>query len=485
VPSQAKKITFDTAAIFAAKVISLILGLIRLKYIAIYLGVETFGIYTFATYFVAMFSIFFDMGLGQILTRDIAADKSKTSEYVSGALHLKLLLFGGTSIIIAGATYFSHFDRLTNWAVIFSIFITGATSLITVFTGAFQAHRMMKLISVVTIATDFSTSVAVILLLILGYGLFGLMVGSALVTFLILALTVYLSKKYLNAVILGPSRKLWRYLLREGYPVAIGSLGIVLYFYVTTALLKYMGGNAVAGYYNAALKLIMILTVIPMSFTQVIYPFFAELHNSDKEKLESVLNISVRYMFIVSIPLAVGTILTAKKLIVAIYTVAFLPTIPALQMLIISTMISYGNYILFTFFPAINKQRFAMHVTIPTGIAVAMTNYLLIPKFGLFVPALSLVMVEALLFSASFLYLRRLHYTLYLSKVFLKPALSCIPMAIVLYFTMGTSVLLQIPIAVAVYATTFYLMKGITEEDKPILTKVLPSPLKEIIVNVR
>ncbi len=483
--SEAKKIALDTSVIFAAKIISLLLGLVRLKFIAIYLGVETFGIYTFATYFVAMFSILFDVGLGQILTRDIAADKSKTSEYVSSALHLKLLLFIATSIIIASATYFSDFDALTNWAVAFSIFITGTTGMITMFTGAFQAHRMMKLISMVTIATDFLTSVAVITLLVMGYGLFGLMAGSALVSFAIFFLTIYLSKRLIGAAIHGFSVRLWKYLLWEGYPVAVGSLGITLYFYVTTALLKYIGGNVTAGYYNAALKLIMILTVIPVSFTQVIYPFFAELNNSKDQKLESVLNISVRYMFIVSIPIAAGTILIANKLIATIYTTAFLPTVPALQLLIISATISFGNYVLYSFFPAINRQRFTMYVTLPTGLIVAVTNYFLIPRFGLLVPAFSLVAVEFVMFFSAYFYLRRLHYTLYLRKIFFKPIIATIPMASVLILISGSSVLIEVPVAAVVYAISFYLMGGITKEDKPILEKILPVPLKQLMLNVR
>lgn len=476
--SEAKKIALDTSVIFAAKIISLLLGLVRLKFIAVYLGVNTFGIYTFAMYFVATFGIFFDVGLGQILTRDIAADKSRTSEYISSALYLKLILFAATSLVIAGATYLSHFDSITNWAVALSIFITGTTSMVTVFTGAFQAHRMMKLISAITIATDLLTSIVVIILLVMGYGLFGLMAGSAIVGFCVFFITIYVARKSITARIQGASRRLWKYLLTEGYPVAIGSLGITLYFYVTTALLKYISGNVTAGYYNAALKLIMILTVVPVSFTQVIYPFFAELHSSERQKLESVLNISVRYMYIVSIPIAVGTVLTAKKLITLLYTAAFLPTVPALQLLIVSSMVSYSNYVIYSFFPAIKKQQFTMYVTIPTGVIVAVTNYFLIPRFGLLMPAISLVAVEIVMFFSAYFYLKKLHYTLHLPKIFLKPIAACVPMVLTLVLTNSAFVLIQIPVAAAVYAVAFYLIGGITKEDRPILEKILPTPIK-------
>lgn len=481
-PSQAKKISVDTAAIFVAKIASLLLGLVRLKYIAIYLGVETFGIYTFAVYFVAMFSIFFDIGLGQILTRDISADKSRTSRYVSSALYLKVILFVATAGIIAVTAFMSHFDSITNWAVAFSIFITGTTSLSTVFTGAFQAHRKMKLLSIIAVVTDFATSVAVIALLVLGYGLFGLMTGSAVVTLVMFLATLYLTRKSINAVIGAPSIGLWKYLFKEGYPVAIGALGITLYMYVTSALLKYIAGNVAAGYYNAAFKIITILNVVPVSFDLVIYPFFAELFVSEREKLRAVLNSSVRYMLIISIPMAVGTIFIADKLIATLYTKEFLPSVPALQLLILSSMISYANYVLYTFLPAINEQRFGMYITIPTGIGVAVVNYLLIGQFGLLVPASSLVAVEIVLFVAAYFYVGKLGYALSLSKLFVKPLLACLPMAGLLVVTRRTSVFFQIPAAALVYALSFYFMKGILKEDKEILEKILPAPIREKVL---
>ena len=443
-PSQARKITFDTAALFTAKVISLILSVVRLKYMAVYLGVETFGIYTFAMYFVAMFGVLFDLGLAQIITRDIAGDRSSTQHYVFNALLLKLLLFLGTAVIIIISTAVSHFDRITNLAVFLSIFITGTNSLTLVFTSAFQAHRRMKLVSVITVATELATSIAVIAFLILGYGLIGMMIGSAAASFIILLTALSICRKSCGAIRSRPDRNLIKYLMKEGYPVALSSVGITLYLYVTSAMLKYIEGNVTAGYYNAAFKIIIILTVVPTSFIPVVYPFFAELYNTDRAKLRTVLETSVRYMFIISIPLSIGTILVAKELITTLYTPEFLPAVLPLQILIISSLFSYANYILYAFFPAVNLQKFNMYVTIPTGVAVAVANFFLIRPFGILVPSISLVAVEIALFTSAYLYLSHQKIRLNLNTIFAKPFLACIPMAAVVYLLSKSSVLSQL-----------------------------------------
>lgn len=474
-PSETRKITFDTAAIFTAKVVSLLLGLIRLKYIAIYLGVGSFGVYTFATYFTAMFGLLFDLGLVQIITRDIAANRTRTHEYVLNALLLKGVLFIGTTIVVASAAMLSRFDNLTNWAIAFSIIITGINSSTLVFTGTFQAHRKMRLVSIITIATDFSTSVAVIALLILGYGLFGLLAGSAIACMLIFVISFLVYRHTYGAMRSKPKWGLWGYLLNEGYPTALGALGFVLYMYLTSTLLKYLKGDEAVGYYNAAFKIITILTVVPMSFVQVLYPFFAELYNKQREKLGAVLDISVRYMLIISIPMALGTILVAEKLILVLFTRAFLPAVLPLQVLIVSSMFSYPHYVLYTFFPAINHQRFTMLVTIPIAISVGILNYFLIPRYGIIVPSLSLVFAEVIMFIAACLFAHRLGMGLNLFRMFWKPLIACVPMVIVLYLLSPFSVFLQIAGAIVTYAAAFYLFKGFLIEDKILLERVVPS----------
>jgi O-antigen/teichoic acid export membrane protein len=481
-PSEAKKITFDTAALFTAKVISLLLGLVRLKYIAVYLGVETFGVYTFATYFTAMFGLLFDLGLVQIITRDIAADRTKTEEYVLNGLLLKGALFIATSFVIALTTMLSRFDDLTNWAIAFSIFITGVNSSTLVFTGAFQAHRKMRLVSVVTIATDLLTSVVVIGMLISGYGLFGLLVGNVFACVLIFAASFIIYRHLSGLIRAKLNVRLWGYLLNEGYPAALGALGYVLYMYLTSTLLKYLKGDEAVGFYNAAFKIITILTVVPVSFTQVIYPFFSELHNKETEKLRSVLEISVRYMLIVSIPMALGTILVAGKLIPVFFTRAFMPAVLPLQILIVSSMFSFPNLVLYTFFPAINRQRFTMLATIPTGIFVAVFSFFLIPKYGIIVPSLSLVFAEVIVFTAACLYAHHLGMGLNLFRMFWKPILSCLPMATILYILSPFSVFLQVGAAIVTYAIAFYIFKGVSKEDRIILEKVLPAPIRATVL---
>ena len=337
------------------RLIGLALTLVRLKFIAVHLGVETFGVYTFAIYFVTMFTVLFDIGIPQIITRDIAANHSKTSQYIFNGLVLKSILFLATSVLIVGITLLSEFNDLTNWAILLAIVITGTNSLTLVFASTLQAHRKMKLVSLLTVSTDVSTSLVIIVLLKTGFGLIGLLSGSAVISVLNLFIALAICKKIFVTVQAPVNKALWKHLLREGYPIALSALGIALYMYLTSTLLKYMKGDETVGYYNAAFKILSILTVIPNTFVQVIYPFFSELYTTGAEKLRSVLEVSVRYMLIISIPLSVGTILIAEKLVATLYSGAFQPAVVPLKILMIANLFSYANWVLYIFFAAINQ----------------------------------------------------------------------------------------------------------------------------------
>ena len=175
--------------------------------------------------------------------------------------------------------------------------------------------------------------------------------------------------------------------------------------------------------------------------------------------------------------MALGTILVAKKLILVLFTRAFLPAVLPLQILIVSSMFSYPHYVLYTFFPAINHQRFTMLVTIPTAVFVGILNYFLIPQYGIIIPCLSLVLAEVTMFTAACLYARHLGMGLNLVRMFWKPIISCIPMGIVVYLLSPFSLFLQIAGGIVTYVAAFYLFKGFLAEDKIMLERVVPSSI--------
>ena len=78
----------NTGVLFAANIITNILSLILVIYIARYLGDVIYGKYSFALIFTGMFGVLTNLGLDPLIIREVAKDKSKASKYYNCQVNL-------------------------------------------------------------------------------------------------------------------------------------------------------------------------------------------------------------------------------------------------------------------------------------------------------------------------------------------------------------------------------------------------------------
>ena len=163
--SQTRKITLDTAALVFGRAVGFVLGLIRLNYLARLLGVANFGVLNFATYFTSLFASLFDLGLSQLLTREIARDLSRSRELLGRVLTLKLGIAMFASALVTVAARASGLEGETLTAVLLTTVALAMNQIGLAFLSALQAHRKMAIVSAANIINDAVLSAAIILLL--------------------------------------------------------------------------------------------------------------------------------------------------------------------------------------------------------------------------------------------------------------------------------------------------------------------------------
>ena len=274
-PSQTKKITLDTAALFFGRAVGLLLGVVRLNYLATYLGVANFGILNFATYFTALFQTLFDLGMAQLITREISRDPSQSSQLLGRTIVLKTIIVFVASLLVGLVTLISGFDRVTNWAVLLTTAALAINGISMVFLSAFQAHRKMVTVSIANIANDAIISGAIILLIPLFPSVVTALALIVFVSVVNLGVLVGVYYKIVGAPEYGVDLNAWKLMLKEGTPMAVSALGISTYTFIGPTILKYYRGEAEVGLYSAGFKLISILTLVPTAFTQIVFPIFS------------------------------------------------------------------------------------------------------------------------------------------------------------------------------------------------------------------
>ncbi|HEX9664689.1 MAG TPA: oligosaccharide flippase family protein, partial [Patescibacteria group bacterium] len=87
-----KSIAQNTTYLTISFVFQKILSFIYFTLIARLIGVEGTGIYVFAISYTTIFSVFIDLGLSPVLTRESARNKEQSEKYLANILGLKIIL---------------------------------------------------------------------------------------------------------------------------------------------------------------------------------------------------------------------------------------------------------------------------------------------------------------------------------------------------------------------------------------------------------
>jgi O-antigen/teichoic acid export membrane protein len=239
-------------------------------------------------------------------------------------------------------------------------------------------------------------------------------------------------------------------------------------------VLKYTRGDAETGQYTAALKLFSILTLLPASLTQVIYPILSGFYAAQKEKLPKAFRDSLRVMALVSIPVALGTIVLAARIIGFVYAGKdFSPAIPVLAILVGGVSVGHLNWVITSLLLSVNRQKITMIATLLVAIVAVIANMVLVPSFGPQAVAWIVTGTDTVLFLSFFLYLARTEYAIGPFALFGKPLLAALCMSAVLLVTPQLHILLAVPLGIMTYAGVMILLRGFGQQEREMMQGLL------------
>ncbi len=472
-PTQTKKITIDTAALFVGKGVGLLLGIVRLNYLATYLGLTNFGVLNSALYFTAVFQPLFDLGLSQLLTREMAKEPGQSNPLLGRVIVLKLAIALVASAVVGAAAAMSGFNEITNWAVLLTTAAMAVNSLGLAYLSAFQAQRRMVLVSLMTMFGDLVLSIGIIFLLprlpAVNTAL-TLTVAVAVVNLLVLAI--------LYNHVAGPPRlavtpETWRLLLREGFPIAVSSFGVSMYTFISPNVLKYSRGDAEVGVFSAGYKLISILTLIPMVLTQVLFPLFSDFAANSRHKLGKALQDAVRVTAEISVPLAVGTLIIAPEVIRLVYPPAYADAAAVLRWIIAGNAFGYVAWILFTFLISIDEQHYCMWNALAVACLVFIASVLVVPRFGYQGAAAINGASDVMLFLSLSAFARRRGYHLGSARAAEKILAATAVMAVVVLVCLRWGIFAAVPAGVCAYGAMLYTLRAFGDQERELLARIL------------
>lgn len=470
--SAVRKIAKNTSILLLSQVISYILAFFYTIYTARYLGTAGFGILSTALALGALLSIFTELGLSTLTTREVSREKSLANKYIGNTIALKMALSTITLGLMFLIVYIEHYPPEIAIIVYFITisFVIGAFT--NIFYSVFQAFEKMEYQSIGQIINSIIMFSGILLIIYYQMSItnFALIYLIASVVSLIFGVIICAWKFILPKIDIDIT--LWKFLIIEAIPLTLSGVFLLIAFRIDTVLLQIINGNESVGVYNAAYGLMSALMFLPSVYVMSVFPLLSRFNVSSKELLKISYEKSFKYLIIIGLPIAVGTTLIASPLILFIYKSGFSQSIIALQILIWAIPIIFVNYILGTSINSINKQSQMVKSAFVVMSLNIILNLLLLPKYGFIAASFITVITELSAFIFWYHIMNVNGYKIPVHKILIKPVIASLIMGLFIVLV-NINLIIVIVIAIFIYFGVLFLLKTFSEEDIGLFKQML------------
>ncbi len=355
----ARRIYRNTLYLGIAEVVSRILQFVVMLYAARQLTQEEFGAFNFALALAFVAMILADMGVNLLLVRTAARDKALLEKFVTNGLWLKLL--------------FSAATFLGLWLLLLVLGYRGQT---------LEAALVMLLFAILSTFTDFMYSIfrafermefdsflkIMRMTLLVVFSLAVLAKGLGVVTFSLMFVVVecivalagfiIVSKKFITRRL----RLSWldssyrKRIASDAFPFGLSAMFGSLYFYASILILSAMNGELEVAQFSSAYNIALALLFIPTVYTNALYPVLSRMFIGSKKTLSLMYGKSMKYLLMVSLPIAVFLLLLPKEIMGVLYGGKYDAAIVVLQVIAAYIVLKFINFLLGIILSSADKQ---------------------------------------------------------------------------------------------------------------------------------
>jgi PST family polysaccharide transporter len=391
----------NTGWLFADRILRMGVGLFVGVWVARYLGVQQFGVFNYATAFVALFSTLSTLGLDAIVVRSIVREPEKRLQILGTTFWLKLI--GGIAALVLAVSsiiVLRHDDQLTISlvAILASVGIFQAFDTIDLW---FQSQVQSKY-TVIAKNTAFVIISLVKVALISIHAPLIAFAWTALGEVGLGALGLIISYR-----VRGYSPWLWPWssplaktLLKESWPLILSGLTIMIYMRIDQIMLGQMIGDKAVGLYSAATRISEVWYFIPMAIASSVSPAIYAAKEVSEALYYQRIKQFLRLLSLLSIVFAVPMSFLSGTIITVLFGKSYEASASILAIHIWASLFVFMGVGTSSWFIAEGLTQFALRRTIMGAITNVFLNIFLIPTYGGVGAAIATVISQAV---ASFL----------------------------------------------------------------------------------
>ncbi|MGC8660850.1 MAG: flippase, partial [Desulfomonilaceae bacterium] len=395
------------------------------------LGVEGVGQYAILSSYMSVFTTIASMGLGGLVVREISRKPSEVNAYAANSLLFGFLSSALAIIVMDCFLQFMNYDRELSLAL-----IIGSASLFPAccsrfMESVFLAVERAEFIALGQFFDNLAKVILCIIFILLGYGIVAISTMTAVAKVFGFSLLVVFYFRVVGVLSTRFDSNVWGILLK-GSPTFLGiAIFSSIYLNIDVIMLSKLGNVSSVGIYSAALKINQLCVIVPTAFSFAVLPSFSRSFVDGLESLRKNTQLSIHYLLVICIPLVVGIIVLADKLISLIYGQDFGSSAPVLRLMAPSLVLYSLVLVLSQVLIAANYQRVELCINFVAAILVVSLNFLLIPRYAEFGAALAGVLTVLCFVILQVMFVNRNMFPLCLIRPAIKPLLASSAMVIV------------------------------------------------------
>ncbi len=368
----------------AVQGVNYLLPLMTLPYLVRVLGVDNFGIFSFATAIVAFFAVITDYGFNFSATREISVNKFNKTEITkiySSVMTLKIILMLLSFLILCIMVFFipKFNDNLLIYLLCYGV-VLGQVLFPVWF---FQGMEQMQFITVVNVFSKILSTVCIFifindpndLYLVPVFMSLGAIIGGIYSLRLI-------SKEFGISFKIQSRGELERH-LKGGGNLFLTSFLSTLLTSSGILVLGFYASNTVVGIYSAIEKIFRAVVGLFAPITQALYPISCQKLNSgnivdSRKYLKKIFYI----IFLLTLITAVLICFLSNLIIDFFYGINMLQYVYILQLMMLWLIYSVMNNIIgIQYLSAKRKDKFYLIAFVVGALSTTLLNFILIPKY--------------------------------------------------------------------------------------------------------
>jgi len=378
------------------KIIRIFGGLVVGVLVARYLEPEDFGILNYALAYAALFMLFVQLGLDQIVIREIVK-KPKLTNYLMGtAFGLKLI---GSIVAILSvfiSLYFIETDTITK-SVIFIISAGFILQSIDVIDYFYQSKVLSKYVVIARDSAFVLSSLLKVYFIVYKYSVIYFALSSTMDLALSGFFLILIYKKN------GYDLSQWKFsktiairLLKFSWSLALSGFLITIYMKIDQVMIGNMLDAEQVGIYSIAVKLSEFWLFIPTIVISTFMPYFIKLREANSELYYFRLKQLYSFMFWMGIFVGLVTLLFGHDIILLLFGEDYSDAYSALVFNIwsgvaISQGLARGIWLI-----GEDLQKYRLYTNIIGVTLNIILNIILIPKYGISGAAIATLLIQSL-----------------------------------------------------------------------------------------